>query len=505
MRIKCMKQGGRLTALALAAALLWSSLPPARAQGVDLRTADVSGHPTIRLAGGFHQLYFDEHTPEQRVAFDPLIIGGSPVPGELLEAAKALDFDRVVDIAKEAMWRWFGPIRMDENGESAAPNISADEGTYSDGNIFGEEISFHFDWRLDPVDNARRLHDFITLVRERRGIDRFNLFGMSGSGPILLAYLKLYGLDRAASVVFDISMHNGTTLFGEIAKRRLVLNADALSKTRILGAIGLDLGSMQPVLRALYETGLLDAASKLLTLASGRVVNRLYDEIIIPLVFTIPEIWAYVPVKDYEAAKQALFRGDPRYAGLVAKLDRYRNEVLAFADEVLLAAAGQVKVGVRAAYGFPQFPVGTGPAVQSDSLVDTAYASLGAVCAPLEAPFPSCYRQKACGGHSHISPDRLIDASACLLPDQTWFARDKPHGTETSYSGWYDWFLRAENATVFGSEKYPQFAEMTQLHVYVPLQAPEPAPCALAAALKAVGLRLLKIWRWLLLLPLFWV
>ena len=505
MRIICIKRGRGLAALALAAALLWPALPMSRARGADLRTADVSGYPTIRLAGGFHTLYFDEHTPERRVAFDPLIVGGSPVPGELLEAAKALEFDRAVDIAKEAMWRWFGPVRMDESGESAAPNISADEGTYSDGNILAEEIAFHFDWRLDPMENARRLRDFIALVRERRGIDRFNLFGMSGSGPILLAYLKLYGTDRAASVVFDISMHNGTTVFGELAKRRLTLNADALSQTRTLGGIDLDLGAAQPLLRALYETGLLDAASKLLTLASKRVVNRLYDEIIIPLVFTIPEIWAYVPMKDYEAAKQALFRGDPRYAGLVAKLDRYRGEVLAYADETLLAAAGQVKVGVRASYGLPQFPVGAGPAVQSDNLVDTAYASLGAVCAPLGAPFPSCYRQKACGGHSHISPDRLIDASACLLPDQTWFARGKPHGTETSYAGWYGWFLRAEDATVFGSEAYPQFTEMTLPGVFAPLQAPEPAPCALAAALKAAGLWLLKIWRWLLLLPLFWV
>jgi len=499
MRITYMKRIQRAACAALTVLFL-AVWPTVQARGADLRTTDVSSYPVIRLAGGFHVLYFDEHTPERSVAFDSQAVVGSPAIGEMLEAAKALDFDRVVDIAGEAAWRWFGPVRMDENGESVAPNISADEDTWTDANIFRDSIRFHFDWRLDPMENAARLHKFVTLVQEKRGIDKFNFFGMSGSGPILLAYLKLYGLNHAASVVFDISMHNGTTVFGELAKCRLVLNAEALSRTAAFDWLDFDMSSLQPVLYALYETGLLDVASRLLALASMRVVNRLYDEIIIPLVFTIPEIWSYVPAKDYEAAKKALFKGDHKYVALVSKLDRYRSEVLAYADEILLEAAMQVKVGMRVGYGLPQIPVGGGPAVQSDNTVDTVYASLGATCALFGTPFPACYRQKIDDGHNHISPDRFIDASTCLLPDRTWFARDKPHGTEGSYSGWYDWFLYAQDATVFGNEAYPQFVRMAQPGVYVPLEE-EAATCAL----KTIILRLLATWRWLLLLPLFWV
>ncbi|MCL2299835.1 MAG: hypothetical protein FWC27_06785, partial [Firmicutes bacterium] len=99
-------------------------------------------------------------------------------------------------------------------------------------------------------------------------------------------------------------------------------------------------------------------------------------------------------------------------------------------------------------------------------------------------------------------------------------ALNKMHGSELSYSGWYEWFLETDEPTVSGNERYPQFMEATLCHgygydeewdyewewtyyEYTPLESSDGD--TLLMVLKTIGLHLLKIWRWLLVLPLFWV
>jgi len=511
------QQMKRIICVVLVGALLCAMPLATNAQGEGLTAADVSMYPTIRLAGGFHWLYFDENDPEKKeLAFNPEAVGEmlAPVLDGALEALKALDFDRIIDLLVEAFQDWFGPIRMDENGESVAPNLSAEFSNWDDWTLYeANEFEFSFDWRLSPVENAEKLHAYMEhLGTTRPGVEKYNFYAQSGSGPIMLAYLKLYdpALDHVASVVFDITMHNGTTMWGELAKRKLVIDTEAVGKMSAASLGGMELGfELQPLLRILYESGLLEIVERVLKLAANRIIDRVYDEILLPLVFTMPVFWNYVPRKDYEAAKKAMFRGDPKYAGLVAKLDDYHKNVMDHADEIILAAAKQVKVAVRAGYGMPMWPLGKGAGVQSDGTVDTAYASLGATCAPIGEPFSFWYTQKVDDGHNHISPDRCIDASACLLPEQTWFALNKPHGTEHQYGGWYTWFKSAtEKPTVFSREEYPQFVEMVgpgELYraAYEPL-AVKQAPAEWIQVLTTIGLWILKIWRWLLRLPLFW-
>ena len=491
-----MKQIKRIISIALILALLCAMPITLRA-----RSAEVH-YPTIVIAGGWHRLIYDEPGREGQTAFDSDGIYNllEPTLDRILASVQALDFDGIIDALRDATWEILGPARMDENGESVA-KISVGRGHYNDSNINKDEISFNLDWRLEPIAKAESLHEFITYVGERRGIEKFHLRAPSGGGPVLLTYLKEYGYNRVASAMFDLSMHNGSTLFGEVAKRKFVFDTEAVGKASMSSLGNIELPPLQPTLRILYESGLLDIVEKLIALASKENIARVYEEIIIPLLFMMPTFWSYVPAKDYAEAKTALLRGDPKYAGLAAKLDRYHNDIQQHADQIILDAADHVKIGIRAGYGMPLAPVVKGAAVQADLLVDTAYASLGATCAPLDTPFAPWYRQKVEDGHNHISPDRLIDASTCLLPEQTWFAFNSPHGAYGNYSGWYTWFKETENPTVFSNESYPQFAEMLSHSVFVPLVV-DSAESALSYLLKTIGLFLLKIWRWLLLLPL---
>ena len=204
--------------------------------------------------------------------------------------------------------------------------------------------------------------------------------------------------------------------------------------------------------------------------------------------------------------------------------DRYHNEVMAVQDEVILKAASEIKIGVRAGYGLPLSPYAKGTNVQSDELVDTVYASMGATCAVPGMPFPPSYRQKKRGGNNYISPDRYVDASTCLLPDQTWFAEGFYHYPEWNYehpdgAHWLDWFIAAEDYTVWGDERFPQYSRwnreietdgdgnVTAAHNYfVPFEKASPSTGrSILDGLSFAGLCLLRIWRWIFLLPLFWL
>ncbi len=496
--LNCMK---RLFCLALVAALLVCCVPVTAHAEVEVGTdEDTSMYPVIQMRGSWTNLMLDAESANPQLVFnldgmEALLAG---IQDELLADVKALDFDAAVDGLIRLIWDWMGPIRMDENGESI---IQEEIRGYGNGLINNNRVIFSYDWRQDPLDSAVDLHEYVQYIRQRTGAEKVNIVGISGSGQVLLSYLKLYGYDDVASAVFNISMQQGTTLFGKLATRDFSIDADALSKTTTLGMFSQEnLQELaQPWLSLAYEPGLLSVLLKFALLASGGVLDRVYDEALIPLLFMMPGIWSYVPAKDYEAAKRALLKGDPKYDKLVKKLDRYHSEVMEEHDEIMRDIAAHIKVGVRVGYGFPLAPVVKGAMVQSDTMVDTVYASFGATCAPLDSKFPTWYKQKIDDGHDHISPDRMIDASTCLLPERTWFAYNHYHHNQIDYSGWYDWFLRSDNATVEG---YPQFTAMTETDVYGPLEV---KPTTWVDTLAAAGLWLLKAWRWLLLLPLFWI
>ncbi|MCL2300765.1 MAG: hypothetical protein FWC27_11555 [Firmicutes bacterium] len=516
-----MRRTKRILSAVLAAALLCAAAAPAaQAQG-DLIAADVSGYLNMELGGGWHALYFDEETNPAK-AFEPASMAGvfsQQTIDQALGALKKLNFDAAVTTLIDALRAFVWPVRMDENGESVAKNISADGNMYKA--IQGDTVRFGWDWRLSPIRNAARLNDYIQWLRAQRpgdpALEKINFHGMSGSGPVLMAYLAEYGLKDVGSLWVDITMHNGTSMFGEIAKRKIMLNVEAIAKSDAIGfneLINYDISFLQPLLRILYESGLLDATERTAKLFLNPLIDRIDKEVVTPMFFMMPHLWSYVPAKDFAAAKKAQLGGDPRYAKLVKQIDDYHTKVQLRVDELLLDAAQHVKVGVWAGYGLPLLPLGANAAVQGDFQVDTAYASLGAAAAPYGSAFPSCYEQAQGGcGHDHISPDRLIDASACLLPEQTWFALGKPHSPEYSYSGWYEWFLETPNPTVHSSAEYPQFVKTVTVAKsgangykgeYVPLVV-QPKEETLLDKLKAALLWILEHWRRLIRLAFFWV
>ncbi len=76
--------------------------------------------------------------------------------------------------------------------------------------------------------------------------------------------------------------------------------------------------------------------------------------------------------------------------------------------------------------------------------------------------FPADYRQAVPGDEGCVSPDRMVDASTCALPEKTWFIKNSTHlntlgGDETAEYRFMDWiFENGVDATVYNGV-YPRF------------------------------------------------
>jgi len=519
---------------------------------------DLSHLPRVYLSGGWHSLWEDEDWgdwlahPENSKPHNRFN-EAEPFASEKMQAV----YDAIFRLDMAALGKnlaalfteGYAQCAMDKSGKSINPNITSEymflrdldlPGTFGlpagSGvpisehlTLYKNQCMFFMDWRQDPWDLAEDVHAFLRTIVEdpSNGFDRVNLVGVSGSGPVLMSYLARYGTQYLASAVFDMSMHNGSSLFGGIAAGDFGLDASALANTKMHSWGKTELLERYALpITALYQPGLLDAALKMFNFAARDAFAKVYEEGLIPHWFYMPFYLCLIPQSQWKQAKRFLFKGNPNgeFDELIAVADRYHDKVMAVQDDVILKAASEIKVGVRAGYGLPLSPYAKGANVQSDELVDTVYASMGATAAPPGMPFAPSYRQTKRSAHNYISPDRYVDASTCLLPDQTWFAEGFYHYPEWNYehpdgTHWLDWFLAAENYTVWDDSRFPQYSKWSRETVtdgngaaaaaknyFTPFEKTSPSLCcSILEHLKTAMLCLLQIWRWLFLLPLFWM
>ena len=85
-----------------------------------------------------------------------------------------------------------------------------------------------FYWRLDPVELAAQLHDFIEYVLKCSGSEKVDLQCHSFGGIVTSTYVKLYGVGRLHTVVFNSTAVFGETYTGELMTGKLILDKNAI-------------------------------------------------------------------------------------------------------------------------------------------------------------------------------------------------------------------------------------------------------------------------------------
>ncbi len=427
--------------------------------------------PIIYVAAlGSGTLTLDEGTENERTLFRPEIGEILPDLLPIVPAAAKLiadkNYDAFGDVLIDCVNSVFGELALDENGNSSDRVTCEEFHPDSADHGIGYSYYFGYDFRLDPVENARKLHTYIQEVKEITGHDTVRFRASSMGGVVTMSYIRLYGTADIETIIFQCCPLQGTAVAGELYNGLVEINKDALLgyASQALPELGNDFlsGILLALIEALDIAGIWDSLVDIADVIVLNLKDRVFEECLIPIFGSMPGIWSFVPAEYYDSAKEFMKLDPVENKVLIEKLDFYHNEVQGKVETLVNIAklSGTTMYNVLG-YDMQRTPLVTAYRETSDGTVDTKYASMGATCALLGETLPEDYTQARFTDKNFMSPDRMIDASTCVMPENTWFIKDMLHSTTHDGHGvLYDiMFESEEQLTVFDMEEYPQFLQ----------------------------------------------
>ena len=310
---------------------------------------------------------------------------------------------------------------------------------------------FYYDWRLDPIETAAELKSFIDDILDSTGCEEVGIVASCLGTNVVTAYLAVYPEHAAGSIrgiAYDGSVVGGAEMLSEAISGKFNVDAAAINRTlkdcAAIGMFDID-GFINTTIEMLDRTGVLDSViGKTKEWIYYKLVEGVTSALALSTFYTWPNYWACVSPEDYETAKNYVFGPEgsekrTEYAGLIAKLDNYDTVVRQRIPEILTnAVSSGVNFGVISKYGFQTLPICETNYLVSDQFASVGRSSFGATTGTIYNDLADDYIASRVekGFGRYISPDKQIDASTCLFPNQTWFIKGSSH------SNWSDWELR---------------------------------------------------------------
>lgn len=441
----------KLTALILTVLILVSVLTPA-AYAADGKCR-CGENPVIYVGPlGNSTIYENPDADSEKVLFRPTTEAILKIVADILPSLVTLplthNYDRFGDALIDTIYDSMGAMALDGNGNSAANvSVKLEMPTDTDHGM-NKSYYFHYDWRLDPVEVAAQLNEFVIYIKSLTGHDKVNFRASSMGGIVTLAYFNEYGCDDIDACIFQCCPLLGTAVAGDLLCRKLELDGKALLDygTGAYPPADGESTALYFLFNFLYYSGLVD-----IVLAAGDKIldelqTKVFDELMTPVFGTLLGFWSFVPDDTYEEAKKINL--DPvTQKGLIEKADYYHYNIQCRAEEILKSAVSDgVRIMIVAGYDIQRTPLVETMTSDSDGTVDTKYASAGATVAERGETLPNGYTQKVSCGHNHISPDNHIDASTCILPEHTWFIKGMLH------SNCHDGIMKMYNRFMFSDD-----------------------------------------------------
>ena len=313
---------------------------------------------------------------------------------------------------------------------------------------------YGLDWRLNPMDVADELNAWIQHIKEVQGCDKVSIAGISMGGAMVSAYLAKYGTDDVSNVTMISSAFTGLSYVGELYQGHVQIDEDGLYNM-LNAALGADTLS-----RIFGSTGLVKQVIALIDDLYAAEQDRIFTECLVPAFGYNPGMWSFVPSENYDAAKEFMFAHmdstDAQKLELSAKLDAYHLAQANVEQTLKNAKAAGANVAITSNYNFQIAPVAATAKQTSDQVIETVHTSGYATCANLGETLPASVKDG-----KYVSVDRVIDASTCFLPDNTWFIKNMQHvGFDNSQNQckFYAWLMTTDKqVTVNSNPDYPQF------------------------------------------------
>ncbi len=165
-------------------------------------------------------VYVDPSDPDSEAAWPPssgritdAVKQSLPI---ILKLAFTHNWQKFADELIPVVTEMFSPILLSENGE--VDNNSGVRFSYPPRESVkpDSKLSFSYDWRLNPIDTAAELNDFINYVLDCSGCPQVVIECHSYGGVVCTTYAKLYGVSKVRGWVYNATAVYGETYNGEL-------------------------------------------------------------------------------------------------------------------------------------------------------------------------------------------------------------------------------------------------------------------------------------------------
>ncbi|MCR5783177.1 MAG: hypothetical protein K6G90_10650 [Clostridia bacterium] len=328
--------------------------------------------------------------------------------------------------------------------------------------------------RMSPLDTADEIAELIDELRASTGCEKVVVIGRCEGSAYATAYVDKYERPRnysglKAFILSDPAM-NGVHYVEGIFSGNVYIDGTDLqnfikSEATLKNLLGPDAGETIELIMKAADI-LKNTYGIELTAA---VVNRMYRQLKDPLFAPFLRMyyarglgaWSTV-YQRFDEAVEYLFPTDElkeEYSYFIDKASAFR-EVAASLPEMV---SGMQDAGVVFAdiveYGFPMYPLSKDACEVGDNLTGVRYKGFGAECSRLDGALSEKYitERTEAGFGAYVSPDRQIDASTGLFPDNTWYVKNVNHAIPDQIYAMYDALGNDDITDVFADERYPQF------------------------------------------------
>ncbi|MGN0448669.1 MAG: esterase/lipase family protein [Acutalibacteraceae bacterium] len=385
----------------------------------------------------------------------------------LTKLAVNKDYDKFAAEVTPLVDELFAPACLNYNGEISNGSGVFFEYPEEEDAIEADTLKFKYDWRLNPLDTAEKLNDFIDYVLQCSDTDKVVIECHSLGGITTLTYLKMFGTDKVQSVLFDAPAIYGENYTGELLQGKIHLTDEGVKSYLEYAFDGMTFDAfLKFLVNSITDAGVMNYVCENL----NDIVDVLLDKVELSLAKLFanwPTIWAMVPDDMLENAKTHIF--DELYAGmdidssaLQSKVSDYDALIRANREEILKSVNDSINVYVISRYGYSSVPLTPSWQNISDGTIETKYNSLGATTAVFGETLTDY-------NPDYVSPDKTIDASTCLFPKQTWFVKNFKHAQGSVEENklieallYYD-----GQATVDTFSEYPQFLQYDAKNDYL--------------------------------------
>lgn len=403
--------------------------------------------PVIFIHGfSSSEIYADVNDPDSLMSFPDVNEILTAVADTLVPALGIYFINKDADVLTSAVTKrinkmlepWFNnPDGTTQEGSGVAPrelkNISKKS-----------RLTFRYDWRSDPVVIADNLHQFIETVLDLSGCKKVALGCHSLGSSVALAYLSKYGNSKVSAMVFDSPACNGVALIGNILTGKVNLDGEAIGSflKEMLGESEYK-KLVSGFIDILESAGLFEAFSLFADDVIAELAPGIYKGTVAPLVGGWPTLWSMLPDDKVATAKNFIFdeilKGED-YSGLEAKIDSYNSSARLQRTQLLRDFNNVGKFAILSRYNNQTIPLRESSMLIGDLIIETEASSFGATTAPKGTCFSDEYLEDK--DMAYISPDKTVDASTCLFPEQTWFIKNSGHfETEELTKLYYDMFF----------------------------------------------------------------